>query len=306
MISALWWPPRVFKLTVYKLVIAIPVILLRRVQIKLRQKFALGFSLCLSIIMIITAIVKISGLFASTSSYRIADMTWEIFWQFMEACIAVIMVSLTAFRSLFVVHGSGARRSPQKLSLRKRVLNSRIARGRKRAAGNDSEETEGFPEIPRATLTGMRTFIRGERVEGSVMMSERSSYTEDQTITGEHNILERSENVSFSLKPPIVTPRLIWQLIVTSKLHLTPEYPRILNSSKPPFPIHLGFILLPLCLAEIFDLVYAKRWVLTSYKLDQNLFSVKHPQLSLALPSTHGVRSNQNTKIAVWMYYLPT
>lgn len=191
--------------------------------------------------MIITAIVKISGLFASSSTYRIADMTWEIFWQFTEACIAVIMVSLTAFRSLFVAHGSGARRSPQKLSLRKRVLNSRIVREKKRAAGSDSEETEGLPEIPCATLTGMRTFIRDEWVEGSVMMSERLSQAEDQTITVEHDILQRSENVSFLLKLLIVTLHLIRQLMMTSRLHLTPENPRIMNLSKSPFPIHLEF-----------------------------------------------------------------
>lgn len=40
---------------------------------------------------------------ASGFSYRGKfDKTWVIFWQQMEACVAVIMFSLTSFRSVFV------------------------------------------------------------------------------------------------------------------------------------------------------------------------------------------------------------
>lgn len=190
----------------YHPVIVIPILLLWRVQIKLQQKLALGFSLCLSIIMIITAIVQISGIHAPANTI---DVVWEIFWQLMEACIAVIMVSLTAFRSLFVAHGSGAKSPPKKPSLRKRMLNSRIAVGRKRA--NDSEETERLPEVPRATLTGMRTFIWGKRADANVMNSEGSDDTEgswpvedssaDRTIRIEHDMWQKSENVSSALLP---------------------------------------------------------------------------------------------------------
>lgn len=190
----------------YHPVIVIPVLLLWRVRIKFQQKLALGLSLCLSIIMIITAIVQISGIHAPTNTI---DVTWEIFWQLMEACIAVIMVSLTAFRSLFVAYGSGAKSPPQKPSLRKRVLNSRIIVGRKRAGGSDSEEMERLPEIPRATLTGMRTFIRGKGTEGSVMKSEASGDTQvlwplenesaNKTIRVEHDMWQKSENVIFDL-----------------------------------------------------------------------------------------------------------
>ena len=190
-------------------VIVIPVLLLWRVQIKLQQKLALGLSLCLSIIMIITAIVQISGIHAPTNTI---DVTWEIFWQLMEACIAVIMVSLTAFRSLFVAHASGAKSPPHKPSVRKRVLNSRIAVAMKRAAGNDGEVKERLPEVPRATLTGMRTFIWGKRTEGNVMNSEGSGDTEgswpledesaDRTIRVEHDLWRKSENASSAHLPP--------------------------------------------------------------------------------------------------------
>ena len=54
--------------------------------------------------MILIAIIRISGLRTGNS----IDVAWEIFWQFMEACIAVLMVSLTAFRSLFVSQDRGS------------------------------------------------------------------------------------------------------------------------------------------------------------------------------------------------------
>ena len=85
------------------MIIAIPVRLLWQAQMARNQKLALGGSLCLSICMILIAIIRISGLRAGNS----IDVAWEIFWQFMEACIAVLMVSLTAFRSLFVLHDRG-------------------------------------------------------------------------------------------------------------------------------------------------------------------------------------------------------
>ena len=52
--------------------------------------------------MIVLAIVKISGINSSGNYGQSFDLVWEVFWQQTEACIAVIMVSLTAFRSVFV------------------------------------------------------------------------------------------------------------------------------------------------------------------------------------------------------------
>ena len=153
----------------------IPIHLLRHVQIQLRQKLALGVSLCLSIMMIISAIVQISGIHAPSHAI---DVTWEIFWQLVEACIAVIMVSLTAFRSLFVAHSAAAqnRQDRHRDSGRRNRLDS--MKFWKKRVSDDSEEMDGLPEIPRATITGLRTFIRGEGSETSVMRSEGSGDNE--------------------------------------------------------------------------------------------------------------------------------
>lgn len=90
------------------LLISIPISLLWKVRIRARQKLGIGAFLCLSIVMIIICIVKASGIRTPVHSF---DVVWETFWQQMEACTAVMMVSFTAFRSVFVTK---QQRTPQK------------------------------------------------------------------------------------------------------------------------------------------------------------------------------------------------
>ena len=99
--------------------------------------------------MIVVAVVRMSGIRTAES----IDETWEVFWQCTEACIAVTMVSLTAFRSLFVANAS----SREKKS--KTPYKERLWYPRKRS--RESQDIESLPSVPSATLTGMRTFIRG-------------------------------------------------------------------------------------------------------------------------------------------------
>ena len=148
----------------------IPFHLLWRIQINLRQKLVLGTTLCLSIFMIIIAIIRISKIRLPDQA---ADIVWVIFWQQVEACTAVIMVSLSAFRSFFVTHESRLREdrnrnrhwymSKKKASAWRRKVLLRSESG---------EETDHhLPQIPRATMTGMSTFIRGGKSNESRMSS---------------------------------------------------------------------------------------------------------------------------------------
>lgn len=77
----------------------IPVWILWRVRLKTSQKLGFAAFLCLNVFIIIIAIVKIPGF-----DYRGKfDNPWIYMWQQVEACVAVTMLSLTAFRSIFVV-----------------------------------------------------------------------------------------------------------------------------------------------------------------------------------------------------------
>ena len=133
----------------------IPIRILWQVRIKIGQKLVLGFFFCLSTMMIAVALIGISRIRTSTDA---VDVTWENFWQMVEACIAVTMVCLNAFRTIFMAHRSRQQRSPNEAWYSR---NRRIA-FRKRAANTEDDEIR-LPNIPRATLTGMRTMIAGGR-----------------------------------------------------------------------------------------------------------------------------------------------
>ena len=150
------------------------------------QKLALALSLCLSVVMIIVTIIRASGLLLANGSS--VDVIWEVYWQYVEASVAVIMASLTAFRSFFVVRSARVQ-SPAKdssytgrLALVKRMFSPRTWR-------RTSEEQRGFevsneelrevpkdplPKIPRPVMTGLHTFIRGRGASNPLSMHSRS------------------------------------------------------------------------------------------------------------------------------------
>lgn len=79
---------------------------------------------------------------------------WQVFWMDVETCAAVCMVSLTAFRSAFASeasNGKGANIRPW--------YSSTVAKIRRRK--QQDHDLGSLPTIPSATLSGMRSFIRG-------------------------------------------------------------------------------------------------------------------------------------------------
>lgn len=160
-------------LPILHLVLVIPIHLLWHIQINLRQKIIIGTSLCLSIVMIIITIIRMSKIRIGPTQ---TDIIWEVFWHEVEACTAVIMVSVSAFRYVFVAHES--RQAPNRKRVwymsKKNLLRSALRRKKLRS---DSEEMDRLPDIPRATMTGMRTFIHGE---GSNFDSSRLSSVETE------------------------------------------------------------------------------------------------------------------------------
>jgi hypothetical protein len=103
------------------------------------------------------AIVRGCGMLVKSSlGEATIDNTWHSLWQQIEASIAVCLVSLTAFRQLFISHGPKRERSPSNSWYSSKM---RKLKGHKR-----NFQDEGFgqlPSIPSATLSGMRTLIQG-------------------------------------------------------------------------------------------------------------------------------------------------
>ena len=83
--------------------------MLWNVKITIRRKLTLWGILCLSIFTAITAIIKIAG---GNINHGQVDSAWAIFWLQAEAAIAVVVVSVSAYRALFVAHQASKRQSP--------------------------------------------------------------------------------------------------------------------------------------------------------------------------------------------------
>lgn len=75
--------------------------ILWNVQIPIRAKLGIGSALCLSLFMIIVAIIRVA---LGKIGTGVTDTVWTYFTFILEACTAVFMVSLTAFRSTLGQH----------------------------------------------------------------------------------------------------------------------------------------------------------------------------------------------------------
>lgn len=138
-------------------VLTFPIAIVWKVRINRRQKFGLGTTLCLSVVMIIIAVIRISGIRLEGGE---VDIVWLAFWQQQECSIAIIMVSLTAFRSLFVADAQARRPRYTPSTWRERMVWNRHHRDSRSSAKGAMGE---LPQIPSATMTGLRTMIRGSR-----------------------------------------------------------------------------------------------------------------------------------------------
>lgn len=137
------------------LVVSIPIIILGRTQLKMSQRISLSAFLCLSVVMIIIACVRLSGL-------RNNNTVWIYFWQYVEACVACIMASLLTFRTLFISDRTRVfkRQKAQEMpSFKRRALHN-VKIFNMAAWERVDDHTRELPEIPSVTMSGLRTFIR--------------------------------------------------------------------------------------------------------------------------------------------------
>ena len=108
------------------------------------------------------------------------DVQWLIFWQTIEASVAVTVVSLTTFRSLYGIKTLQQEHKNKKPNgtwlsyYRKKRFNRKKQRMVDELGNSISDEDSSqLPSIPGATLTGMRTFIGGVRVKSPLPVSGR-------------------------------------------------------------------------------------------------------------------------------------
>lgn len=127
------------------------------------------------------AIIRVSGIhIAGTTD----DVQWQVFWQEIEATISVIMISITAFRSLLGMKAAEAREAKDRAWYfhRRKLLTRKLWRNEE----NDLNMDRELPSIPSATMTGLRTYIRGSRGPSTKMskLSKTETLLEEQPWTG--------------------------------------------------------------------------------------------------------------------------
>lgn len=187
-------------------VVSIPVLILRKSQMKLTQKLGLGGFFCLSMTMVLIALVRMSVYRRHGNQI---DATWHVCWLYLEACVATMMASITAFRTLFVHGGSKqreikAQNQAAMYSWREKVLR-KIKSGRS-DSWQDLSRGDSLPKIPSPTLTGIKSFINynGRSRNATTMIGDE----EDQLHT--ELVSTKNEEINVSKSFEVHSERVSW------------------------------------------------------------------------------------------------
>ncbi|KAL8919246.1 MAG: hypothetical protein Q9208_006907 [Pyrenodesmia sp. 3 TL-2023] len=192
-------------------VLYIPVNLIWKIQIRWTQKVPLVLSLCLTAIIILVTITRIAGIEKGGQ----VDGVWESYFLIVAAEVGIILASVSTYRTLFVSHRRGDRAKAKRdlkdqehfysptRELIRRVLIPSPWRSKAREPSTPHEnkehhyhyvDVEALPEIPRAYMTGVRTFINGRVVgadDADVMGSQMTQDDDDDwPLRKEDNISE--------------------------------------------------------------------------------------------------------------------
>ncbi|KAG7009687.1 short-chain dehydrogenase [Physcia stellaris] len=156
----------------------------------------LAFSLCLTVVMILVTITRISGIKLNGS----IDQVWETYFIILAAEIGIILTSVTAFRAFFISRRDNNKAKPppgnqthwysQDSSILKRLFTPSLWRSKSKehsssegykADGDGHFPMEDLPDVPRAQMTGIRTFINGngKGMSTSRIMESQASQDDD-------------------------------------------------------------------------------------------------------------------------------
>ncbi|KAJ2985974.1 hypothetical protein NUW58_g5251 [Xylaria curta] len=166
------------------MIVAVPIVILKRSLMPIARKLSLAAMLCLSIAMIIIALIRLIGTITDTRpNGNGAAPAWATYWSVVEGCVSLTMTSVIVIRAVFIAKAIRESR-PTRDSLwsraGRRLLSTLRGPGSsassKRSsprASDDKQEVNPKPPkiatqaLARNTLEGMGEFITGgnERYE---------------------------------------------------------------------------------------------------------------------------------------------
>ena len=129
------------------LIVSIPFLLLWEVRIPRQRKILIACSLCSSILMVITAIIRVAG---ARIPNNVVDTIWISFWLGAEGAIAYITILYMTLRALLGKEAN-QKSTPQKPS--SPIINAKLSKHRDLACGG-ADRFRALPENTRPT--GMR------------------------------------------------------------------------------------------------------------------------------------------------------
>ncbi|KAI1855548.1 hypothetical protein JX266_000413 [Neoarthrinium moseri] len=140
-------------------IVSIPILVLRKSQMALLNKIGLGVFLCLSLFMLACSITRAAGTYYNNT----LDTPWQVFWLHAEACVAVLMASVTVYRSVLV--------NSSKMSSSLQRFVDKVLRIRSSNEGMEPEKLTKrarfglflLSPVPNATLTGLATLFAETR-----------------------------------------------------------------------------------------------------------------------------------------------
>ncbi|KAF2656386.1 hypothetical protein K491DRAFT_678146 [Lophiostoma macrostomum CBS 122681] len=189
------------------LVISIPIIVLSKSTMRMKQKVGLMALLSLSVVMIAMTLTRVIGLLATTHSTNKSGSSpvWGFFWAFVEPCVAVIMASIIVIRSVFIKQSilEAQRHEVSLISqIRQRLLASlgfspkssqRVPSERASAhSGSDNAQISNV-HVTRLSLGGLKAFIRGEKSKSQMDASSTMGDTHFDLDELEYHNVRRQE-----------------------------------------------------------------------------------------------------------------
>lgn len=139
------------------LVVSFPVLILYRVHITLRQKAAVAALTCLSVAMIVIAILR--GTLLKNPDKSARDGPVQTYLTYVEGCVAVIAVSVTAFRSIF----NNSETTPNSIEMPnlRRWTPGTLTRRSDQGVGSEEQLHSTDSDSSKDKLPGLQTFVRG-------------------------------------------------------------------------------------------------------------------------------------------------
>ncbi|KAI0545254.1 hypothetical protein F4679DRAFT_588663 [Xylaria curta] len=92
------------------MIITIPIVILRRSLMPTARKVSLAAMLCLSIVMIVIALIRLIGTIIDTRlDGHEAAPVWVTYWTSVEGCVSVTMTSVIVIRAVFITRATRER-----------------------------------------------------------------------------------------------------------------------------------------------------------------------------------------------------